>query len=473
MNFLTLNLRRWFVMVFALACLIINVVVYLLYEKNQQILASKTWVVHTYNVIISTEQLFSSLQDMQTAQRGYLLTGSESFLVPYRVAKSALDSQLQQLMNLTKNHSQRYQQLRELTNALYRQRQLLERQIQLKERTGSFSLADMDDSKVIMDEIKSLNNTILRDEWALLDQRHREENERQKNYVRTIFATAGLSIIGLLAANGAIFLLSIRRQSAEDDLRRINKEMEGFTYIASHDLRSPLVNLKGFSEEMRYAFEELQSITHPVLEGLPEKDLKRAHQIMEEDIPDALHYIHSSVEKMDKLTNAILELSRIGKRELKLETVDIKKVVQHSLDTLQHQISSQNISVTIHALPSVVADALSVEQVFSNVLDNAIKYLDPSRPGKIEIGGYRNYRETTYWIRDNGRGILAHDMEKIFEIYRRGGNNKDIPGDGMGMAYVRTTLRRLGGMIWCESTPGKGSTFYFKISNTLKKDEMP
>jgi signal transduction histidine kinase len=100
----------------------------------------------------------------------------------------------------------------------------------------------------------------------------------------------------------------------------------------------------------------------------------------------------------------------------------------------------------------------------SNILMNAVTYLDPERPGEIEITGQRKHNETHFQVRDNGRGIAENDMHKIFELFRRAGE-QDVPGEGMGLAYVRTLVRRYGGRIWCESDLGVGTTFTFSIPN--------
>lgn len=466
-----LNLRRWFLIVFAVSCLGLNLVAYVLYKKNQEVIQAKDWVEHTYAVVAENENLFSQLQDMETAQRGFLLTGDANFLGPYHKASQNVDLAYAHLLTMTSDNAGRQKQLQTLGPILVQQRNLLEREIKRKRGQNNFSIADMEENKKVMDQIRALNDEMQQQEENLIATRTAKERNQQKNYVGTVFLSAALSVIGLLIANGVIFFLTLRRQAAEDDLRRINKEMEGFTYITSHDLRSPLVNLKGFATEMSYGLEEVSPLIDKAMVHLSEEERKKIFVIIHEDIPDALRYIHSSVEKMDKLTSAILELSRIGRRTLKLETVDATRIVQHCLETLHHQITTKGITVKVQPLPPVVVDPLSLEQVFSNVIDNAVKYLDPNRPGKIEIGGSRTYRETTYWVKDNGRGISEHDQQKIFEIYRRGGNNQNIPGEGMGMAYVRATLRRLDGAIWCDSVAGTGTTFYFTISNSLQKEE--
>ena len=106
----------------------------------------------------------------------------------------------------------------------------------------------------------------------------------------------------------------------------------------------------------------------------------------------------------------------------------------------------------------------------ANILTNAVNYLEPQRPGEIEITTETTPGETIFRIRDNGRGIAAEDMHKVFELFRRAGR-QDVAGEGMGLAYVRALIRRHGGYIWCDSELGVGTTFSFTLSNQLKQGE--
>jgi signal transduction histidine kinase len=182
----------------------------------------------------------------------------------------------------------------------------------------------------------------------------------------------------------------------------------------------------------------------------------------------------------------------LGRRELKLEPVDMEALVRAILETLAYQIEERQVSVTVGPLPEVAADRTSMEQIIGNLLGNAVKYLAPDRPGEIEItgergpsagsgrgpsagsgrgpsaGSGRGHDEITFRIRDNGRGIVEEDMDKVFAPFRRAGK-QDVPGEGMGLPYVQTLVRRHGGRIWCESEPGVGTTFTFTLSNHLAK----
>jgi signal transduction histidine kinase len=293
---------------------------------------------------------------------------------------------------------------------------------------------------------------------------------------------------GAMADTVALAIEAHERQRAEDGLRRANDELElrvkertaalavaneeimRFAYIVSHDLRGPLVNLKGFAGELRSAFEVVHGAVSTVLGQLDERRREQALNALEKDVPEALGFIDTSVMRMDQQIGAILRLCRVGHRALVSEEIDVEQLVQVTLKTLAHQIEQRRVSVAVGILPRVTADRASLEQIFANLLSNAIAYLDPRRPGEIEITAERDDEMTTLHVRDNGRGIAAGDLERVFELFRRVGP-PDVPGEGIGLAYARALVRRHGGRIWCTSTLSTGSTFHFTLANQAEVDE--
>jgi len=264
--------------------------------------------------------------------------------------------------------------------------------------------------------------------------------------------------------------LEIRVKERTADLEAVNEELKTFAYMVSHDLRAPLVNIRGFAGELAISLTLVHTAIESVLSQLDENSRQDVTRAFEEEIPEALGFINSSVTRMNDFITAILKLSRLGHRELSAESLDMNAVVSETLGTLAHQIEARQAEVIVNGLPSVVADRTAMEQIVSNLLMNAVIYLDPHRPGKIVISGEQNSKETTFCIKDNGRGISPDDMPKIFELFRRAGR-QDTPGEGMGLAYVRALVRRFGGRIWCESELGTGSTFSFTIPHYLTKEE--
>ncbi len=252
----------------------------------------------------------------------------------------------------------------------------------------------------------------------------------------------------------------IQRYSAQ--LAETNEELKRFTYIVSHDLRAPLLSLRGFSGELRRSLEALRKPVESVLENLAEPERSAAAQALEEAVPEALGFIESSVTRMDHLIGALLRLSRVGYREFHMEELDTRQLLDETLRALAHQIESHKVEIKVGPLPRITSDRTAMEQVFGNLLDNAVKYLDPQRPGRIEVVAEETAEGVVFEVRDNGRGIAEEDMDKVFAPFRRAGP-QDVPGEGMGLAYVRALLHRLGGRIECLSQPDVGTTIRFVL----------
>jgi len=263
--------------------------------------------------------------------------------------------------------------------------------------------------------------------------------------------------------------LSVSFNRMTETLRESNEELKSFAYIVSHDLRAPLVNIRGFAAELRYSYRDLSKPIASCLEGLDDAERAKLSLALEKDIPEALGFIDSSVARMDGLISAILKLSRMGRTALRQDRIKMNALVASLLTTVTHQIEERKTAVSVGKLPDVTADETSMGQIMGNLLDNAIKYLDPARPGTIEIFGEKTPEETIIHVRDNGHGIEKDDQKKIFEIFQRAGK-QDVPGEGMGLAYVKTLVKRHGGRIWCESEPGSGSTFSFSIPARRQTD---
>jgi signal transduction histidine kinase len=247
---------------------------------------------------------------------------------------------------------------------------------------------------------------------------------------------------------------TVARRTAE--LRQANEEIQQFAHIVSHDLRSPLVNVMGFTGELEVVrkelFERLSSL-RARLEVDSEPDERLAGEFDE-----ALGFIKSSITRMDRLIKAILKLTREGRRELRLEPIEMTELARTAADGFGYQAQEAGASITIEPLPPCVGDRLALEQIFANLMENALKYLRNDTPGQIRVTGQETATEVIYEVHDNGRGIELKDRERIFEIFRRSGL-QDRPGEGIGLTYVRTLVRRLGGTIAVDSEPGRGSTF--------------
>ncbi|MFC1458518.1 PAS domain S-box protein [Microvirga arabica] len=242
------------------------------------------------------------------------------------------------------------------------------------------------------------------------------------------------------------------------ELDEANEEIQRFAYIVSHDLRAPLVNVMGFTSELEAAQAEVERFYRQVLGKDPHLVTPEARMAIEMDLPEAIGFIRSSTVKMDKLINAILKLSRQGRRVLMPEPLSMRQLLEAQCQSVAHQLHGRGAELLIEAVPNLTSDRLAIEQIFGNLIDNAVKYLDSSRPGQIVVRGRDHGVSVQLEIEDNGRGIAPQDFERIFDLFRRSGV-QDQQGEGIGLAHVRALVRRLGGTITVSSRLGEGSTF--------------
>jgi signal transduction histidine kinase len=254
------------------------------------------------------------------------------------------------------------------------------------------------------------------------------------------------------------------------DLREANNEIQRFAYIVSHDLRSPLVNIMGFTSELEELradiFKRIASLGRaaapvppaPVVTAETEPELEDEDKQLSQDFSEALGFIKSSIAKMDRLISAILNLTREGRREFEPVRIDTRELIEGIVATVAHQAAEANAQIRIEPLPQIVSDRLALEQIFSNLIDNALKYLKPGIPGDISIRGRTKLGFAIFEIADNGRGIDPKDHQRIFDLFRRAGT-QDKPGQGIGLAHVRALVRRLGGTMSLQSELHSGSTF--------------
>ena len=250
------------------------------------------------------------------------------------------------------------------------------------------------------------------------------------------------------------------RKRLLDELKDKNKELEQIVYVASHDLRSPLVNVQGFSRELEQALTKVCLVLHS--KDVPNEIKEELATFLEEDIPDALQYILTSISKMDSLLSGLLRLSRLGRAALNIKHLDMNKLISDIVRAFEYQIKKTGITLHVNQLPSCFGDEMQINQILSNLLDNALKYLDPNRPGVIRISGKAENGQVLYYVEDNGIGIAAEHQNKIYEIFQRL-NPAETPGEGLGLSIARRILDRHSGKIWVESEPSKGSTFFISL----------
>jgi PAS domain S-box-containing protein len=252
-----------------------------------------------------------------------------------------------------------------------------------------------------------------------------------------------------------------KQKHLNQKLKNKNKELEQFLYATSHDLRTPLVNIKGFNKELEQSINNLQSLFQS--QDIPEDIKEKCAYILEEDIPESIHFILSSASKMDTLLTGLLSLSRLGQKELNIEKLDVNKIIEEVLSNFEYEIKNNDIKLEIDNLPPCRGDESQMNRVFSNLISNALKYLDPERKGYIKIFGHKDNNFTYYSVEDNGIGMPDSQQKKIFDLFHQ--NDPKKSGIGLGLNIVKQIIDRHNGNIEVESETGQGTKFTISLPN--------
>lgn len=265
--------------------------------------------------------------------------------------------------------------------------------------------------------------------------------------------------------------LEQERERLLAELNRKHGELEHLVYVTSHDLRTPMLNIQGFATRLEEACRELARLTAAA--ELPAVDRAALESLVGQRMPGAVNYVLASIEKMDRLIEALLRLSRLGRAELQSGRIDVDALVTGILDTVAFRLQETGADVEVRPLPPCQGDAGQIGQLFSNLIDNAIKYRDPQRPLRIGIDGRSEGGSSVYRVTDNGVGITPEHREKIWQVFFRANPRGAVPGDGIGLNLARRIAERHGGEITVESTPGSGSTFQVRLPAVAPRSEPP
>ncbi len=249
-------------------------------------------------------------------------------------------------------------------------------------------------------------------------------------------------------------------QRIATDLAQKNKELEAIVYTVSHDLRSPLVNVQGFSRQLTRACDQIRATAAESTDG--KITLEQVRKPLDVSIPQALKFISAGVAKMEALLAGLLHYSRLGRVVLNVRPLDMNAMLSEITAAMKFQLDEAKAQVRIGILPRCLGDSVQTNQVFANLLDNALKYRAPERPLLIEVSGRVADGVATYTVSDNGLGIAREHQAKIFEIFHRL-NPADSAGEGLGLSIAQRVLERQSGRIWVESEVNKGSIFHVSL----------
>ena len=423
------------------------------------------------------------MQLAESSQRGFMVTGNEIYLAPYSTARSLAYRQLDEVQGNLSSYKEMDPALQRMSAIVSEKFKEMDETIALKRaRKDAEALAAFrtNRGKALMDEANVFFSAVIK---RADDRLTAGVSEQRANAAILRWVSIMASVVITIVVAGVIVTvlrytrelaqardqLGLMNTSLEErvrvrtaDLAQANNEIQRFAYIVTHDLRAPLVNIMGFTSELEGSVKSLQAlIDKSKASHNPDDPLVKDASVATVDLAEAIGFIRSSTKKMDNLINAILKLSREGRRQLQPEQIDLRAVIRISAAALQHQLLAAKGEINEElGVTSFVSDRLSLEQVFGNLFDNAVKYRSSHRPLRIVVRSRVELADKVAMeVEDNGRGIAEQDLERVFELFRRAGG-QDQPGEGIGLAQVRTIVRNLGGDITVTSTLEKGTTFH-------------
>lgn len=467
---------------------IIGSTLYLVYQTQSYAEGAIT----SRRVRSTAADMLLTVQQAETSQRGYLLTGDKTFIESYRQASADMISKELTFEDAIKSNPFIKVDLPQFQKLVTSKVSELQQTIDLAEagrRDEAMDVVRSGLGRTQMSEIESIMRGVI----DAGDDRIAEQvaaQVRMAGILRVVTICGAIAIASLLI--GVVLIISryikeIQNTQAElgelnsslegrvqertEDLMQANQEIQRYAYIVTHDLRAPLVNIMGFTAELEGALNAIRNYFKTEDgDNLSDDVRNRARLAVEEDLPEAIGFIRSSTRKMDGLINAILKISRDGRRPLQPEPVNLDAVIRTSGDAVQHQIAEADGRLEISVnVKDFMSDRFSIEQVIGNLFDNAVKYREPSRSLELSVKAFPiNRFKIGIDVSDNGRGIAPEDHERVFELFRRSGA-QDKSGEGIGLAHVRSLIRNMGGEIKVKSELGKGTTFMIRLPHDLSQ----
>lgn len=434
----------------------------------------------TLYVLTLIHQLRSQFYAVESGKRGFLLTKNEAYLQPYEDGLQQLQDLLGLLRTATRQIPGQNERFNELYPVALQRLDGMSESVHLIRRQyddTALALIDTDKGIRLMNALMAVLQDMEDVEYAVLEQKRNDAYERRSQLLLTLIATNSIGL--LLTLVTFFFAYRHTRRVAElnervekanselesqvevrtqvlaqyaDELKRSNRELEDFAFVASHDLQEPLRKIRAFGDRLQKTYGG----------ELGEKG------------SDYINRMRSASERMSVLINDILSFSRVTSRQKPFERVDLNGVVRSVLGDLEFVIKETEAEVVCAQLPEIDADPSQLSQVFANLINNSIKFRVPDRTPQIRINVAATASpledDTRDWIQltlsDNGIGFDPQYRDRVFNIFQRLHAHERYKGTGIGLALCRKIIERHGGTISADSQQDQGSIFTILLPAT-------
>jgi len=449
---------------------------------------AQKWAFHATRVLAEADALSALFAETHSALRGYLITEDPDLSQQYENYRARAGDQRRVLGELVADNPDQVERARVIAAraaTLYAWFDALHKLIAAGKRDEAVHESKTSRGQELIDDVRGAIKDFLNAEERVSSERQERLERQAAVQDAVLFGGGALAVLSTVLLSYVFARgIAVRVKTLGENVRRVaagkellapvggndelgqldrvfrdmaqalahkNQENEMFVYSVSHDLRSPLVNLQGFSQELAASCHDLRALVTEA--ELPDATRRRAQCLLDRNMKDAVRFIQTAVTRLSAIIDALLRLSRVGRVEYRWQMVDVQAAVQRSVEALRATLAQRRAEVVIGELPPVWGDATAVEQVFANVIGNAANYLDSQRPGRIEIGVLdgaapgQSPECWTFFVRDNGLGIPEAHQPKVFIAFQRL-HPEAAQGEGIGLALVRRVLERHGGRIW-------------------------
>jgi signal transduction histidine kinase len=447
---------------------------------GREALASRRLVAHTRDVLAAAQLTLSHLQDAETGQRGFLLTGDTAYLAPYHAATNAIRTDTSRLRALTRDNAVQQRRLDELGPAIAAKLVELDSTIRIARSTGRGAAVEhvrTGRGKRLMDDVRLHIARLQAEEERLLTLRQAGEVRSVRRGTLVVLVGAlvaaalawttsrllagqarALTVTNVRLARNADALAASEREVRQlaaglereveartRELRTVNRELEAFTYTVSHDLRAPLRALQGFAA------------------ALDEDYVDR----LDETGREYTAFIANAARQMDQLIQDLLAFSRIGRSEVRVAPLDLRDAVREAHAQVEADLTAAGAelsimgALTLEAPPDgaavVLGDRRLAVQAIANLLTNAAKFVAPGTRPRIGVFAEGRGDRLRLVVEDNGIGVAPEHRERVFNVFERLHSSEEYAGTGVGLAIVRRAAERMGGAAGLEPAPAGGT----------------
>jgi signal transduction histidine kinase len=405
-------------------------------------------VAHTLRVEIRLSSLEAVIRNAESRARGYLITDDPVYQIDFRRVAATIMPTFQTLRETTADNVVQQQALDQLGPLIVQQLDRLQEVLRLNEagqKAAATAVVHSETGNALMDEISVIVFQMTAEERRLLQL-------RAARVARSIYLSMAVNLAGiaLMIALAAISILAVRRMGEEalrdsekrgGELQAAVNELDAFSYSVSHDLRTPLRAIDGFSRIL---------LKHHASDLAPEPR-------------EYLQAVRDNTVQMGHLVDDLLAFARLNRKQLSKKRVPTAAIVEQVVREVQQQAEGRCVNVSVGHLPPVWGDAALLKQVFANLIDNAFKYTRLRKDAVVEIGSRNIGGEQVIFVRDNGVGFDMQFTDKLFGVFQRLHRAEDFEGTGVGLAIVQRIVHRHGGRIWAEAAVNQGAAFYFTM----------